>query len=95
MDSVGRPAPTEAQWTVPTFTVCAVAAPLLRSLAIVGVGGVMDRSARDFPMPSFLQQITPFRYTVLDWEQARKIPAISYLTWIPSSTTWYRYAAMK
>ena len=59
------------------------------------VGGVMDRSARDFPMPSFLQQITPFRYTVLDWEQARKIPAISYLTWIPSSTTWYRYAAMK
>ena len=59
------------------------------------IGGVMDRSARDFPMPSFLQQITPFRYTVLDWEQARKIPAISYLAWIPSSTTWYRYAAMK
>ena len=59
------------------------------------LGGVMDRSARDFPMPSFLQQITPFRYTVLDWEQARRIPAISYLTWIPSSTTWYRYAAMK
>ena len=35
-------------------------------------------------------RITPFRYTVLDWEQARRIPAISYLTWIPSSTTWYR-----
>ena len=27
VDSVGRPAPTEAQWTVPTFTVCAVGCP--------------------------------------------------------------------
>ena len=40
----------------------------------------MDRSARDFPMPSFLEQITPLRDTMLDWEQAREIPAISYLT---------------
>lgn len=70
-------------------------APVAHTRVCVALGGVMDRSARDFPMPSFLQQITPFRYTVLDWEQARKIPAISYLTWIPSSTTWYRYAAMK
>ena len=40
----------------------------------------MDRSAHDFLMPGFWQQITPLRYTVLDWEQAREIPAISYLT---------------
>ena len=40
----------------------------------------MERSARDFPMSCFLEQITPFRYTVLDWEQAREIPAIVYLT---------------
>ena len=40
----------------------------------------MDRSARDFPMPSFWQQIAPLRYTVLDWEQGREIPVISYLT---------------
>ena len=40
----------------------------------------MDRSARDFLMPGFWQQITPLRYTVLDWEQVREIPAISYLT---------------
>ena len=44
------------------------------------LGGGMDRSARVFSMPSFWQQITPLRYTVLDWEQAREIPAISYLT---------------
>ena len=37
----------------------------------------MDRSARVFSMPSFWQQITPLRYTVLDWEQVREIPAIS------------------
>ena len=40
----------------------------------------MDRSARGFLMPAFWQQITPLRYTVLDWEQARAIPAIGYLT---------------
>ena len=44
------------------------------------VGGGMDRSAHDFLMPGFWQQITPLRYTVLDWDQAREIPAISYLT---------------
>ena len=43
-------------------------------------GVLMDRSARDFPMPCFLEQITPFRYTVLDWDQAHEIPAIVYLT---------------